>query len=132
MDYQRFVSSEGAYHFARAQTSGFEKEAQEIKGIRNAFKIKEIAKSITASQEWEEMAEEVMKEILLDKFTRNRFCRQILLSTGNKRLFEGTGDKRWACGIPISKAATITLNNNPGRNLLGLILESVRESIKPN
>ena len=124
-----FVSAEGAFHYARALISGHEKEANEIKGIRCAYKVKDAAKSIGTTQEWENMAEEVMKEILLDKFKRNRFCREFLLSTGKKRLFEGTGDRRWACGIPISRASSITLNI-PGRNILGKILEEIREELR--
>ena len=71
-----------------------------------------------------------MREILVLKFSNNRFCKQFLLGTGKAKLFEGTGDRRWGCGIPISKADQISFKN-VGRNLLGLMLESVREEISP-
>ena len=76
------------------------------------------------------MSEQVMREILVEKFRSNRSCCNFLLSTGDRVLIEGTGDKKWGCGIPISKAHLITLKN-PGRNLLGELLKEVRGVIRP-
>ena len=70
-----------------------------------------------------------MLEVLTEKFRQSRVCSEALLKTGDKKLFEGTGDKRWGCGIPISRAKDITFKN-PGRNLLGLLLERVRQNLK--
>ena len=69
-----------------------------------------------------------MREILVAKFKRSRVAANFLLATGERKLFEGTGDRKWGCGIPISKAHLIT-NRNPGRNLLGHLLEEVRGNL---
>ena len=120
-----FLSSETAFQYTRAKVCGQEREAQLIKAERKAFKAKFIAKRVKSTREWEEMSEQVMKEILLEKFKRNKFCAQILASTGERALFEGTGDTKWGCGIPISKAGLISFKN-PGRNILGHMLEEVK------
>ena len=127
---ERFLSSEGAFHYHRALTSGYEQDAQLIKNTRNPFKVMKIAKALRSTQEWERICEDLMREILYEKFKQSDFCRQFLLSTGDRRLFEGTGDRRWACGIPISKSHLISFKN-PGKNLMGLMLEEVRRDIRP-
>ena len=124
-----FLSSEAAFQYTRAKICGFEREAQLIKAERRAFKVKLIARRIRSTKEWEEMSEQVMREILLEKFKRNKFCAQVLVTTGERSLFEGTGDKRWGCGIPISKANLIS-HKNPGKNVLGHLLEEVRRVLK--
>ena len=126
---EAFLSSEAAYQFTRAVECGYHREAQLIKQERNAFKAKNLTADFKSTREWEEKAEQVMREILVAKFTRNRACTNFLLSTGERTLFEGTGDKKWGCGIPIAKAHLIS-HRNPGRNLLGHLLEEVRRSLK--
>ena len=127
---ERFLSAEGAWQFTRATVCGFTREAQLIRHERRPFKVKKIAESIRNTPLWEDQCEEVMLEVLMAKFEQNQFCRETLLKTGDRKLFEGTGDKRWGCGVPISKAKLITLKKNPGRNILGLQLEKVRRDIK--
>ena len=125
-----FLSAEGAWQYTRATVCGYLREAQLIKQERRPFKVKSIASAIRNTPEWEDKCEEVMQEILLQKFKQNTFCRDFLLETGERKLFEGTGDRKWGCGIPISKAKQIGFKN-PGRNLLGLVLETVRRDLKP-
>ena len=126
---EAFLSAEGAYQFTRATVSGYHRLAQAIKSERNAYKVKSMSYEVKTTQEWEEMAEQVMREILIEKFKRNRFCCSFILATGNRALFEGTGDKKWGCGIPISKAHLISFKN-PGKNLLGHLLEETRRVLQ--
>ena len=118
---ERYLSAEGAWQFTRATVCGHFNE--------KPFKEKKIALNIRNTPEWEDKCEQIMLEILLAKFQQNRFCKETLLKTGDRKLFEGTGDRRWGCGIPISRAKLITFKN-PGRNVLGALLEKVREDLK--
>ena len=95
-----FLSSEGAFQFHRALVSGYENEAEQIKSERNPYKVKKIAATLRASREWEEMCENVMREILMIKYATVPFCKNFLLNTGTRGLLEGTGDRWWGCGIP--------------------------------
>ena len=110
--------------------SGYDREADTIKSERRPFRVKRMSHDIKPNQDWEDIEESVMREILLEKFTQIEFCRKFLLDTGKANLFEGTGDRKWGCGIPISKSDQITFRN-PGRNLLGHLLESVRGELRP-
>ena len=125
-----FLSSEAAYQYTRAITCGFEREAHLIKKAeRRAFKVKLLGRNVKSTREWEDTCEQVMREILVEKFRRNSFCKKFLIETGDRALFEGTGDRTWGCGLPISKADQISFKN-PGKNLLGHVLEEVRNLIK--
>ena len=117
-----FLSADGTIHYHRTLTSGHEIEANKTKIVRNPYFEKRTSKALKASQEWEDINEDVRREIFKAKFSQNDFCNQFLLGTGDRRLFEGTGDKKCACGIPPSKARLISLKS-PGRNLLGFMLE---------
>ena len=126
---EAFLHAEGAYQYTSwATVCGYTREAQVIKFERCAFKAKSLTRDFKTTREWEKMTENVMREILTEKFKRNRPCLNFLLSTGERTLFEGTGDKKWGCGIPISKADQISFKN-PGKNLLGSLLEEVRRSL---
>ena len=126
---EAFLSAEAAFQINRATECGYHREAQDIKLERNAFKAKSLARDFKTTREWEDRAEQVMREILVAKFSRNKTCKSFLLATGDRTLFEGTGDKRWGCGIPIAKAHLVTFKN-PGRNILGKLLEEVRRNLR--
>ena len=126
---EAFLSSEAAFQYTKATVCGYHREAQLIKHERNAYKVKNLTKDFKTTREWEETAEQVMREVLLAKFKRNKPCLSFLLATGERSLYEGTGDKYWGCGIPISKAHLIS-HKNPGKNILGHMLEEVRRALK--
>ena len=63
------------------------------------------------------------------KFSTNRHCKQALLATGDCRLFEATGDRVWASGLPLTRIHELTLPT-PGKNRTGEAVEKAREIIK--
>ena len=111
---ERFLSAEGAWQHPRAIVCGFDREARQIKQERIPFKVKSIVYAIINTPEWERQCEQVMLEVLIEKFKQNPFCKEILLKTGDRKLFEGTGDRRWGCGIRIAKVEQISFKN-PGK-----------------
>ena len=98
-----FLSSESAFQHTKAVVCGYRREAQQIKAERRAYKVKQLARGIKSTKEWEDMSEQVMREILIHKFQRNKICAQALLATGERVLFEGTGDRKWGCVYPFPK-----------------------------
>ena len=126
---QNFLTSEAALHHTRAVICRRLKEAQDILETRDPYKVKDIGGSFKPTREWEEIEDSEIEGILLDKFTRNHYCRDFLLATGNKKLFEATGDRKWACGIPLSKIDTLT-DKPPGENRMGKKLEVIRDKIR--
>lgn len=77
-------------------------------------------KSIPKRADWDARKDEFMEKAVIDKFNRYPELKQLLLSTGNARLYEHTkNDCYWGdCG------------DRTGKNKLGLLLEKLRESFR--
>ena len=71
--------------------------------------------------DWETIKDQIMYEVITAKFEQNTKLKDLLLSTGNAELVEGTtwNDRYWG----------IDLNSGQGSNHLGQILEKVREDL---
>lgn len=70
--------------------------------------------------DWERVKDEVMRRAVLAKFTQHAGLRETLLATGDAVLVEHTrNDSYWGDG-----------GDGRGRNMLGRILESVREELR--
>jgi ribA/ribD-fused uncharacterized protein len=77
-------------------------------------------KGVTVRTDWEDVKDQVMKEVLLCKYARDEHCRQVLIGTGDRPLVEHTSrDSYWADG-----------GDGEGQNKLGLLLMEVRHSLQ--
>ena len=123
-----FLSAEGALHHTRATFCKRYVEARAIEFETNAYEVKNKASSFKHPEEWEGSVVAILIEILFIKFTTNAHCKEFLLATGNHSLFEATGDKVWACGLPLAKIHELTLPP-PGKNRTGEAVEKVRDMI---
>lgn len=81
-----------------------------------AAEAKRGGQGVTLREDWEDVKYAIMYSLVLDKFTRNRDLKTMLLKTGNMELIEGNwwGDTYWG------------VCNNIGNNYLGKILMEVR------
>jgi len=69
---------------------------------------------------WEEIKDDVMYECVLKKFTQYSELKKLLLSTGNREIFEHTkNDSYWGDGL-----------DGSGRNQLGITLMRVRKELR--
>ena len=70
--------------------------------------------------DWEEVKDQIMYEIVLNKFSQNEELRKKLIATGDEYLTEGNTwhDTYWG------------VCNGKGKNKLGKILMQVREELK--
>ena len=124
-----FLSAEGALQYTRAVFCRRFMEASAIEFERNAYEVKRISSTFKHPPEWDNIVVDTLLEILIIKFSTNKHCREVLLATGNRKLFEATGNKFWACGLPLAKIQELSIPA-PGRNHTGETVEKVREIIK--
>lgn len=76
--------------------------------------------------DWEDVKEDIMHKLVMQKFVQNYSLAQLLLATGEALLVEGNDwhDNFWGnCGCP-------RCDSIPGHNVLGFILMEVRSEIK--
>lgn len=76
--------------------------------------------------DWEEVKDQIMYEVVLEKFKQNEDIKEKLLATGDAELVEGTTwhDNYWG-NCTCERCTNIT-----GRNQLGKTLMRVREELK--
>ncbi len=84
-------------------------------------KVKRKSKKIVLRDDWDFIKVEVMRELLVLKFSQNPF-KELLLNTGNLYIQEGNkwGDTFWG----------VDLKTNVGENNLGKLIMSIREDLK--
>jgi ribA/ribD-fused uncharacterized protein len=71
-------------------------------------------------KDWEAVKDDVMMDAIRAKFTQNPKCKEVLLSTGDARIFENSKvDYYWGVG----KSGT-------GKNMLGKLLMKLREEFR--
>lgn len=74
---------------------------------------------------------ETMENILRSKFKQNSHLRDVLLSTGNKRIWEASpSDVFFGAGLNISQIKKTPTAEIPGENHLGKILARLREELR--
>lgn len=70
--------------------------------------------------DWENVKDDIMREVVLAKFRQHADIRELLLSTGDAYLIESTkNDSYWADG-----------GDGTGKNMLGIILMEVRAILR--
>ncbi len=84
-------------------------------------KVKRKSRKIVLRDDWESIKVEVMRELLVMKFSQKPF-KELLLKTGNQFIQEGNrwGDTFWG----------IDLKTNTGENNLGKLIMSIREDLQ--
>ena len=99
----------------------------------NPISIKHLGNTVKnyKEEEWHSKADKIMHTANLAKFSQVASCRKYLLSTGNKHLAEGSPhDKQWGIGIGLQNPNVLHRDKWTGKNKMGRILESVRDSLK--
>lgn len=80
---------------------------------------------------WEDIKEDVMYSVVTAKFTQDKVLKKSLIATGSSVLVEASPyDKYWGAGYAASDPRIFDMNSWPGHNVLGEILEIVRDELR--
>jgi ribA/ribD-fused uncharacterized protein len=96
-------------------------------------KQKQAGKSIKGfnQKEWESVAEEKLILGLTEKFRQNTECRKMLLSTSNNIIIEANPhDKFLGSGLSLYSKELWSESKYPGRNIMGKLLQRVRNALR--
>lgn len=110
-----YLNAEAAF---QAQKESCEKDKEQYTRI-NPAQAKLVGRNCNLREDWEEIKEQTMYEIVKAKFTQNEALARLLLATGDAYLEEGNWwhDTTWG------------VCNGVGQNKLGKILMRVREEL---
>ena len=117
-----YRNSEAAFQAAKTKDFRLRRELSEL----NPSQAKLKGRHINLRPDWEEVKDNIMYEIVKDKFTRNPNLKKLLLRTNSDILIEGNWwhDNYWGdCHCE-------KCQNKEGKNTLGLILMRVRDEIR--
>ncbi len=111
-----FTNNEAAFHSDKSFNSSYQLRLTKM----GPSEAKREGRKIKLRPDWEEVKDQVMEDIVRDKFTRNLDIRRLLLDTGDEELIEGNdwGDTYWG------------VCNGVGKNMLGKILMKIREELR--
>ena len=110
-----YLNAEAAF---QAQKESCEKDKEQYTRM-NPAQAKLVGRNCNLREDWEEIKEQTMYEIVSAKFTQNKNLAKLLLDTGDAYLEEGNWwhDTTWG------------VCNGVGENKLGKILMRVREEL---
>ena len=116
----QYPNSEAAYQAMKCENK---EERIQFTNIK-AGKAKRLGRKVKLRSDWNDIRLDIMKQILMDKFTRNPELGEKLLATGNAELLEGNywHDTFWG----------VDNKTGVGENHLGKLLMEVRENLKNN
>ena len=106
-------------HAFQAAKSLDEKEQKIFLFVSDPAEAKKWGKQVHLRQDWEQVKDNIMKNLLTQKFSHEPFRLQ-LLATGNAKLIEGNtwNDTYWG------------VCNGKGLNILGTLLMEVRDELR--
>lgn len=123
-----FCSAEQAFQYHKAIICEREDVGLQLKQLSDPAKIKKNGDRIETCDEWERSKVATMKGIVLQKFSQNPELKAKLLGTSGTRLMECTNNRFWGVGWFLDDPGWKEPGTFPGRNMLGTILEEVRDS----
>ena len=99
-------------------------EREKVRLAPDPSKAKKMGKLITVRSDWDEVKQGLMRMIVGEKFTQHPELSQKLIQTGNRPLQETNwwGDTFWG----------VSSKTGVGQNILGKILEDIRDQIRMN
>ena len=127
-----FVSSEHAYQWRFLTYLDLPDLANEVLNSSTASEAKSIASRVPNDlhRDWHKIKVCITKEIIHAKADNSNQFRGTLLQSAGKRLVESVkGDIFWSSGLSPLLAASTKSSNFPGGNMLGYVLESIRQDL---
>jgi ribA/ribD-fused uncharacterized protein len=117
LDGIEYTSVQHAYQAAKTFDI---RERQVIEFTFDPREAKCLGKKVKLREDWEAVKEQIMLDLLRQKFRNRTRLRNLLLETGDAHLEEGNrhGDKFWG---------TV---NGEGKNMLGIFLMQVRKELR--
>lgn len=126
-----YTSVEHAYQTTKMRALGFIQLAQEMQTMTNPYTIKKIADGLQGAkekqEEWEAKQENIMQEIIRQKFIQNDHLMMKLLRDTHEHYYEMTTDLYWATGQRLTAdEKELDQSTFIGKNRTGEILSNLK------
>ena len=126
-----FVSAEQAYQYGKALNAGDDDAAKKIKDEKDSISIKRIGDKVKSGRFWaQEGAARCMKDVLMAKFDQCEMAKDVLLNTKTNIVECNKYDSYFGIGKPLHDDTAHISAKWKGKNVLGILLQEVRDHIK--
>lgn len=127
-----FNCSEQAFMYEKALYFKDNEIAEQILKTDNPKEAKKLGRMVHDfnADEWDEVCEDIMYNIVLHKFSQNKYLKNLITREDllDKTFVEGSPfDRKWGCGIAWNNPKIDDESNWEGENLLGKVLCRVRD-----
>ena len=131
-DDHSFKSVEQVYQYAKAVYVGDTASATKLMYISDPAAAKKIGSKVVGvnGTNWDTAKKDIMKDLIMKKFAGNENLKAELLTTGDKTMVESGRDPHYACGLSIMHKDIFNQAKWTGKNMLGDILCTVRNTIR--
>lgn len=126
-----FCSAEQAFFYQMAIYTGRTDYASEILEHDDTKSLKKMGKKMGQDKDWEAQQLKMLKGITILKFQQNPALLAKLLETGEAPFYNCDLDSYWGTGRSMDSTQWDDLMQYTGRNALGVVLEDVRNRLKP-
>lgn len=127
---QLYTSAEQAYQATKATEAGYKKLAADMLGFANPYYTKSVGGNIPTPEGWNEKAENVMREIIREKFKQNEDLAEKLAQSPCIDFYEMTLDRKWGTGSRLPHVTKeINSKTFKGDNLVGHILRDIKAEL---
>lgn len=127
---QLFTSVEHAYQITKVKDAGYTELAAEMQGITNPYYLKKLGGEIPTSKKWKQQQEQIMEELIREKFTQNPRLRELLKYDDHDNYYEMTVDRLWATGIKLKHGVkTVDRKSLKGVNRVEVILTQIKSEL---
>lgn len=126
---KQFSSAEQAFQWRKATHHNDQQAINKIMENDDPYVIKKIGEEITTSHNWKQDDEEILYEIVRQKFLQNKDILDRFVSSPYTEYYEGTVGSKWGCG---SKLNRIDLDPEilKGKNKFGEILTQLKVDLR--
>ena len=127
-----FNCGEQFFMVTKARLFEDEETVKKIMATSNPAAQKGLGKTIKGLDEekWYQAAPTLLLAGLKARFEQNDECREALMATGDRKLGEATKESPWGIGFTLTDKEALNPEKWHDKNLMGLILESIRNRLK--
>ena len=125
-----FTTSEAAYMYAKAINADQATIADEIQLAPDAASANKLGREIVIGKDqWRNQRDQIMTEVLTEKFSQIPEMAAELKATGRKTIGEAGTHPYWSAGVTINDPHILDTSKWKYQNKLGVILGGIRDSI---
>ena len=122
LDDKYYSTSEAYYQSQKFKTTdpSYAEEIRNAPNPKTAAGLGRAKRTPSMRLDWDDVKDNIMRRVVLHKFSVHENCRKILLSTKDEQIVEKSDvDAYWGCGA-----------DGRGKNMLGVILMEIRKELR--